>query len=619
MPEIMEQAWEATLAAAPEQVWPWLSDTRRFNRAVGQAFPLDGYEVTPEGDVDLFGQHDLGRFREHPFQWVEPEAFSSRREFLEGPLLELATRIRLVPGKDESGAPSTHLRYAVQATVRDGLPPEVGQVLADVLEGFGKALLQLCDQMNQRHRAGLPAEYVPPTPELDTGALERLSELELRLQRTTRLDVGLVARLVDLVRVGGDLEAGRLRPLALARQWGVPRHDVVRLFLHAVQAGLLDLHWEMTCPHCRGVSKGHTHLADLVEDASCAYCLVNVSSDLASSVEVTFRPNAAVRHIEERMYCSGGPGAMPHVLAQVVVPPFDRRELQLDLGVGTYRLRGQWREGFTRLEIVAGAPGGIGRLHELRCTGTRLEPEGLEVGPGPVRLAIDNAADRPLRLLLERTAWADDRLTAAALTSHGDFRRMFGQEVLAPGTQVSLSRQTILFTDLKNSTQMYENIGDAVSFSLVRDHFAIMEQAISAHGGGIVKTIGDAVMAVFDDPAEAVRSALRMQRDLAEFNRTSGRPPLTLKVGLHSGPGIAVTLNDRLDYFGTTVNMAARVQGESVGDDVVMSESVLADPLVQAVLREEAIPAEPYEAVLKGLGGEHRLTRLWPLRQTVTA
>jgi len=126
-------------------------------------------------------------------------------------------------------------------------------------------------------------------------------------------------------------------------------------------------------------------------------------------------------------------------------------------------------------------------------------------------------------------------------------------------------------------------------------------------------------MAVFDDPVAALRSAFRMQRDLQSFNAASGRPPLTLKVGLHSGPGIAVTLNDRLDYFGTTVNMAARVQGESVGDDIVVSEAVLGDPGVRDVLASEAVPAEPYMATLKGLGGQHRLTRLWPLRSPVRA
>ncbi|MEB3237411.1 MAG: adenylate/guanylate cyclase domain-containing protein [Candidatus Sericytochromatia bacterium] len=610
------RTWSASVSAPPESVWTWVADTRRFNRALGVDFPLTGYEGSPEGEVDLYGTHDLGRFREQPFQWIEPESFASCREFIEGPLEELRTQVRLAPGVDDSDGPMTHLQYTVKCVVREGVPEEVTGALDGMLTSFGGGILDLCAAMNARYRAGQPAVYVPPPPELDDAALARIAAIGDRLRQNGRLSPVAIDRLLALVRTGGDVEAWRMRPIALARAWGIPSHEVVRVFLHATQAGLLDLHWEMTCPHCRGVAEDRGHLAEVTAVAACAYCVVEVTPDLASSVEVTFRPNAAVRRIEFRMYCSGGPLAMPHVLSQVVVPPHDSRELLLDLGHGAYRVRAQWRQQACIVEIAEAAGPGAGQpeLVELRCGDGGLDRAQLQHASGRFRLAVDNVSDKPIRLLVERTAWADDRLTAAALTSHRDFRHMFGHEVLAQGTQVTLSRQTILFTDLKNSTQMYEDIGDALSFSLVRDHFVVMDEAIDAFGGAIVKTIGDAVMAVFDDPVAAVRSAFRMQRELQAFNATSGRPPLTLKVGIHAGPGIAVTLNDRLDYFGTTVNMAARVQGESVGDDIVLSEAVCADPGVRDLLAAEAAPREPYKATLKGLGGQHELTRLWPLR-----
>lgn len=617
----IERSWECLLAAPPEAIWPWISDTRRFNRALGQDFALTGYVPDEAGEIDLYGQHDLGRFREQPFQWVEPESFASCREFLDGPLAVLRTHVLLLPGADAARQPETRLRYVVESDVRQGTPEDVAAGFEAILTGFGEGLLQLCAAMNDRYRAGMPATYAPPEPEIDEASLARLSDMRDRLLAAGKVMPDLVERLVSMIRRDGDIEVWRMRPVALARQWSAPSHEVVRLFLHATQLGLLDLHWEMTCPHCRGVAEDKGHLAEVTAAASCAYCLVDVAPDLATSVEVTFRPNAAVRKLDLKMYCSGGPAAMPHALCQVVLPPHDSRELLLDLGRGAYRLRAQWRSQACTLEVVDGQAddGALPPLREVQVGPEGLATSTLKVAAGRLRIAVDNTSDRPVRLLVERTAWADDRLTAAALTSHRDFRHMFGQEVLAPGTQVSLSRQTILFTDLKNSTQMYEDIGDALSFSLVRDHFTVMDGAIDAHGGAIVKTIGDAVMAVFDDPVAALRSAFRMQRDLQAFNAASGRPPLTLKVGLHSGPGIAVTLNDRLDYFGTTVNMAARVQGESVGDDIVVSEAVLGDPGVRDVLASEAVPVEPYMATLKGLGGQHRLTRLWPLRSPVRA
>jgi class 3 adenylate cyclase len=85
-----------------------------------------------------------------------------------------------------------------------------------------------------------------------------------------------------------------------------------------------------------------------------------------------------------------------------------------------------------------------------------------------------------------------------------------------------------------------------------------------------------------------------------------GMQPLMLKVGIHTGACIAVTLNDRLDYFGTTVNLAARLEGLSSGDDVIISDAVREDPEVTEMLSqpEWSLSAAPFEATLKGFDTE---------------
>ena len=111
-----------------------------------------------------------------------------------------------------------------------------------------------------------------------------------------------------------------------------------------------------------------------------------------------------------------------------------------------------------------------------------------------------------------------------------------------------------------------------------------MAAAIRAHDGAIVKTIGDAVMAAFTDPANALDAALAIRDDIAAFNRHLAEETgaegvvLLVKIGLHSGACIAVTLNDRLDYFGSAVNLAARRLSESAGGDIVLSETMVAEP-----------------------------------------
>ena len=133
-------------------------------------------------------------------------------------------------------------------------------------------------------------------------------------------------------------------------------------------------------------------------------------------------------------------------------------------------------------------------------------------------------------------------------------------------------------------------------------HFDVVKKAIGEHDGAVVKTIGDAVMAVFRSAVDGVNAMLEVQRLLAE--PADGSQPLQLKAGLNTGPCIAVTLNDRLDYFGSTVNMAARLECLSSGSDVIISRSVYEDAKVQELIESDSFSAEPFDMLLKGFEDE---------------
>src|SRR6185295_751306 len=125
--------------------------------------------------------------------------------------------------------------------------------------------------------------------------------------------------------------------------------------------------------------------------------------------------------------------------------------------------------------------------------------------------------------------------------------------------------------------------------------------------GALVKTIGDAVMAVFRRPSSALKAMLSAQEMLAA--PPPGNEPLTLKAGIHTGPCIAVTLNDRLDYFGSTVNLAARLESLSTGDDVIISRSLYDDPEVRALVDSGELQANAFDVELKGF--EKERFELW--------
>src|SRR3989442_13149618 len=129
----------------------------------------------------------------------------------------------------------------------------------------------------------------------------------------------------------------------------------------------------------------------------------------------------------------------------------------------------------------------------VRATNDGWANEELEVAT-EAGLTFENATDVEQLFILERTAWSDDAATAAEVTALQVFRDLFASEALRPGEQISVGTLTVLFTDLKNSTRLYREIGDATAFGRVMNHFDVLKQAIAAEDGALVKTIGDAVM-----------------------------------------------------------------------------------------------------------------------------
>ncbi len=192
-------------------------------------------------------------------------------------------------------------------------------------------------------------------------------------------------------------------------------------------------------------------------------------------------------------------------------------------------------------------------------------------------LNLINATDAESNFQLERTAWSDQASTAADVTALQVFRDLFATEVVRPGEEISIGSVTLMFTDLRDSTRMYRTIGDASAYGRVREHFEILEKYIAEENGGVVKTMGDAVMATFRHPIDALKAVWKAQTEIAE----RGEPMLWLKVGLHMGPCIVVNLNDRLDYFGSTVNITARLPGFSKGGELILSEDFYSDPEIR--------------------------------------
>jgi class 3 adenylate cyclase len=214
-----------------------------------------------------------------------------------------------------------------------------------------------------------------------------------------------------------------------------------------------------------------------------------------------------------------------------------------------------------------------------------------------------------VEVALESGAGDEDILTAAQATNWQEFRDLFAAEIVSPSERILVGSQIVLFTDLRGSTALYSDIGDAPAYALVRDHFKLLHDVVAAHHGGVVKTIGDAVMAVFNDLAEALAAAQQMHLRIAGLK--SGRAGrLRLKCALHTGPCLAVNANDRLDYFGSVVNLAARLVERSAGEDLVVADAIFQRPETQALVRSLRRPAVADQVSFTGFPEPIRIWRI---------
>lgn len=597
--------WEWRLRSSPERLWPLVTDTNRFNRDTGlpAVRRLDDASQTNARQrlsISRFG------FRlewdEEPFQWVRPSHFGVRRWYRRGPLTAFHVDVELNPTPDGG----TRLVYLTRIQPKNWLGAfAVGIGMRTVFpRRFGAVFHKYDAAAAPDH---LPAWDLIPSSNVNfaPGGESRLAALGQRLTADTgRPDV--VARLVETVTTAVDDALVHLRAYALADSWATPRRDVLEACLHGARAGLFDLQWDLLCPLCRGAKASAAKLAEMPGTVHCDACNIDFDATFDRSVEVTFRPNSAIRQIEDATFCVGGPQVTPHIVAQSLIPAGNRQTVTPTLEPGRYRLRALGHPGDAAL--IAHPTGEPSATLSPGSTGWPLSETAIALSP---TLEFANTTDTERLFILERTAWTDQAATAADVTALQTFRDLFAGELLRPGEEISVGSLTVLFTDLRDSTRLYRQIGDAVAFSRVLDHFTILRETVAAEDGALVKTIGDAIMAVFRRPVSAVRAILAAQQRLA-----AGDAPLHLKAGLHHGPCIAVTLNDRLDYFGSTVNMAARLERFSLGDDLVISTPIRQDPEVAALLdaSDSPLSAVPLEVELKGFDDEQ--FQVWRITAT---
>jgi class 3 adenylate cyclase len=435
------------------------------------------------------------------------------------------------------------------------------------------------------------------------------------------------AAIETLVQEGEDADLNRINALDFAARRGLPEEDAIGAFLHATRLGLFDLSWNVLCPGCGGVLEAGATLKTVRHgEYPCSLCAAGHEPTLDEMVEATFTVNPNLRRI-----AAHDPDSLPpsEYLRQMFwASSVDLPEGEaFDKSLQDFTLDSLELAPGEKASISLQAPEAflavfdpvahVAQYIEVTGEPTRERqtlafvlskdhgPTGTaSLRPGPLRIQFDNLAGR--RTL--PAVWINNDafnaligkrrpfLTAKRLLTNQTFRDLYRTDTIAVDQRLKITSLTFLFTDLKGSTELYDRVGDLAAYDLVNAHFRALQEIVASEAGAVVKTIGDAVMATFQTPDRAVSAALRMRAAMRDLGSD-----LILKIGIHEGPCLAVMLNERQDYFGQTVNIAARVQGLATSSAIFATGQVIDNSESARLLESNGIAPTAGDHVLRGI------------------
>ncbi len=443
-------------------------------------------------------------------------------------------------------------------------------------------------------------------------------------------DDDVVDMLERMVRDAPDHAVNKINALDLAAREGIDEERVIAALLNAVGLGIFEMAWNVMCPSCAGVLSTNKSLKTLDRTQySCAFCAAGYETTLDNLVEVTFTVSPRVRKIAahspdelsaaeyyRQIFWSSAidlPADMEKLLRQITLesvdlPPGERAILSLQLPEGSLIVFDPVTHAAQFLD-VSGEEASERQNLPVIFNKVPVPVDTIALRPGRLHLVLENRTEsRVLPAVWVANQALDDLLkrrkpilNARRLLTNQTFRDIYRTDTLAIGQRLKILSLTFLFSDLKDSTELYDRVGDLVAFDLVNEHFRLLQEIIASERGAVVKTIGDAVMATFETPDRAIAAAIRMREAMSDLGAERQHQSLRLKMGIHEGSCLAVTLNAQQDYFGQTVNIASRVQGLAASRSIVVTEQVVENADARALLESNGLKPTPRSVALTGI------------------
>ncbi len=605
--EPWQRVFQWDLQSECSELWPLVANTDRVNRAANLPSVEYHTEKDPQLGLRKFGSFRMAglqiRWEEHPYEWIEGSRMGVLREFSSGPFHWFTSTLEL-KAKATGG---TLLIQTVRILPRNPL----GRVLSTIEAGWkgGRALARIYRHIDAtlQKRKNTSTTQDPFELPLSLSHLQK-KRIQQRLEQLISAGASLEAaqKLSDYIETAAPQALAKIRPLELAHLLQLPQDQAVDICLLAAHCDLLTLGWDILCPTCRVAATTEKTLASIGQHTTCEACDTEFQSNLGNAIEMVFRAHPDIREVDDALYCTGGPFHAPHVLMQLRLEPQERIELAVQLTPGEYILRStRLAQQYSLRAVDAAAPSQLdARLSQFGATDHTPT-----VRSGNLSLCLTNDSASRQLIRIERTTQRALVVTATMASALPRFRELFPEQTFRSEMPVATEQLTLLSAQLSNGPELYATVDDATAYGLTHLLLSELERCVAEHGGAVVKTTGEGLLASFQNTLNGTHCAVDMLQRVETNDQLS---QLRLGIAVHRGRTLVSTQNGRLDYFGSATRLVQAIAAQT-HDAISLTDAVFTDPGAQSVIDHRLFHSQ-FSAFTQSGSSSHTLQTLTSTR-----
>ena len=455
-PQTFRFQWE--MESSVERLWPLVSDTNRFNQAIGLPTPNYDFDGKGAGRKVIATANYNGlklEWREHPFQWIQEREFAVLREFATGPFKAVSSNVILEPRSDGKSL-LTH-EFKVQPRGILGRWFSLFQFRWATKRAISKAYKRI-DELAQQNDSLVCDASFTSKPAMSNKAIEKLQLLGRKLTGDFA-DSKLIERFLRYLSEASDSAVSRMRPIELASRFKCDQDLFLELCVKATKHQIVDMGWDIICPTCRIATRTETSLAQIEQHVYCELCDLQVDVDFAKNVELLFSVSPQLRKVETRNYCIGGPYHLPHIIAQNILSSQDIVDIPVRVYEGAYEVRSPQ---LNRSQTIMVENGSESHFVDIDVPGEDVDSQTnlnkIAVGESSVRLR--NVSDANVLCRVSRMEEHRMALTATECANHPLLSKLFPSEFKSVHDLAQIVSGFILTFHIKNYDELVDELGE---------------------------------------------------------------------------------------------------------------------------------------------------------------